>query len=116
MCSDLEKTIIDCLFKPDYAGGIVEIARAIYNSKSKIMFDQLLDYSIKFKSQAVIKRLGFILELLEIENSIITALQKRKSASFVLLDTELPKSGKMISRWSLQQNLETETIKSAIFT
>lgn len=34
MCSDLEKTFIDCLFKPDYAGGIVEIARAIYNSKN----------------------------------------------------------------------------------
>lgn len=29
-CSDLEKTFIDCLFKPDYAGGIVEIAKAIY--------------------------------------------------------------------------------------
>jgi predicted transcriptional regulator of viral defense system len=116
ICSDLEKTIIDCLFKPDYAGGIVEIAKAIYNSKNRIVFDKLLDYSIKFKSQAVIKRLGFILELLEIENSIITTLQKSKSASYVLLDTELPKSGKMISRWSLQQNLETETIKSAIFT
>jgi predicted transcriptional regulator of viral defense system len=34
----------------------------------------------------------------------------------VLLDTELPKSGKMISRWSIQQNIETETIKSAIYT
>ena len=116
MCSDLEKTFIDCLFKPDYAGGIVEIARAIYNSKNQIKFDKLLDYTIKFKSQAVIKRLGFILELLEIDNNIIPKLQKEKSASFVLLDTELPKSGKMISRWSIQQNLETETIKSAIYT
>lgn len=33
LCSDLEKTFIDCLFKPDYAGGIVEVARAIYISK-----------------------------------------------------------------------------------
>ena len=29
LCSDLEKTFLDCLFKPDYAGGIVEVARAI---------------------------------------------------------------------------------------
>ena len=85
-------------------------------SKNQIKFDKLLDYTIKFKSQAVIKRLGFILELLEIDNNIIPKLQKEKSASFVLLDTELPKSGKMISRWSIQQNLETETIKSAIYT
>ena len=115
-CSDLEKTIIDCLFKPDYAGGIVEVAKAIYISKEKIKFDTLLDYTQKFKSQAVIKRLGFLLELLEINNNITEELQKAKTASYVLLDTELPKSGKMISRWSIQQNLETETIKSAIYT
>ncbi len=37
-------------------------------------------------------------------------------ASYVLLDTELPKSEKLISRWSIQQNLETETIMSVIYT
>lgn len=116
MCSDLEKTIIDCLFKPDYAGGIVEIARAIYVSKDKIKYDKLLEYAQKFNSQAVLKRLGFLLETLEIDSGITERLQKAKTASYVLLDTELPKSGKMISRWSVQQNLETETIKSAIYT
>ncbi len=116
LCSDLEKTFIDCLFKPDYAGGIVEIARAIYTSKDKIKFNKLLEYAERFKSQAVIKRLGFLLETLEIETDIIPKLNKLKTASYVILDTELPKSGKMISRWSIQQNLEIETIKSAIYT
>lgn len=116
VCSDLEKTIIDCLFKPDYAGGIVEVARAIYTSKDKIEYDRLLEYAKKFDSQAVIKRLGFLLEILDINTIIIDNLQRLKSASYVLLDTELPKTGKLISRWSIQQNLEPETIKSAIFT
>ena len=116
MCSDLEKTIIDCLFKPDYAGGIVEIARAIYISKEKIKYNTLLEYAKKFDSQAVIKRLGFLLEILEINTNIIDELQKLKTTSNVVLDTELPKTGKRISRWSIQQNLETETIKSAIYT
>jgi predicted transcriptional regulator of viral defense system len=116
LCSDLEKTIIDCLFKPDYAGGIVEVARAIYTSKDKIKYDTLLEYAKKFDSQAVIKRLGFILEILDIKTHIIQELQQMKTASYVLLDTELPKAGKRISRWSIQQNLETETIKSAIYT
>ncbi len=116
ICSDLEKTFIDCLFKPDYAGGVVEVARAIYISKDKIKYSKLLEYSEKFQSQAVIKRLGFLLEMLEIETTIIGELQKIKTMSYVLLDTELPKTGKMISRWSIQQNLETETIKSAIYT
>lgn len=115
-CSDLEKTIIDCLFKPDYAGGIVEIARALTISASQIEFDKLLNYVQVFNSQAVIKRLGFLMELLEIRNPIIEQLLKMKTPSYVLLDTELPKFGKMISRWGIQQNLEAETIKSAIYT
>ena len=116
LCSDMEKTFIDCLFKPDYAGGIVEVAKAIYTSKGKIKYETLLDYIKKFDSQAVIKRLGFLLETLDIKNNIIDKLQKLKTASYVVLDTELPKTGKRISRWSIQQNLETETIKSAIYT
>jgi predicted transcriptional regulator of viral defense system len=115
-CSDLEKTIIDCLFKSDYAGGIVEIARAIYISRNQINFEKLLEYVKRFKSQAVVKRLGFLLEILDIKTSIIVDLQQLRTASYVLLDTELPRTGKMISRWSIQQNLETETIKSAIYT
>jgi len=116
ICSELEKTIIDCLFNPGYAGGIVEIAKAINMSKNQINFQKLLEYVIRFKSQAVIKRMGFLLELLDIKNNIIYELQQMKTASYVLLDTELPKTGKLISRWSIQQNLETETIKSAIYT
>ncbi len=116
LCSDLEKTLIDCLFKPDYAGGIVEIARALYTSRDKINYKKLLEYAEKFKSQAVIKRLGFLLETLELKTGIINKLQESKTASYIVLDTELPKSGKMISRWSIQQNLEIETIKSAIYT
>lgn len=115
-CSDLEKTIVDCLFKPNYAGGIVEVAKAIYLSKEKIKFARLLEYTEKFNSQAVIKRLGFLLELLEITTNITAKLKKIKTPSYVLLDTELPKSGKRISRWSVQQNLDSETIKSAIIT
>ncbi len=116
LCSDLEKTFIDCLFKPNYAGGLVEIGRAIYMSKDNINFGMLLDYAKKFNSQAVIKRLGFLLETLEIDNNIIDKLQNLKTASYVVADTELPKTGKRISRWSIQQNIETKTIKSAIYT
>ena len=116
LCSDLEKTFIDCLFKPDYAGGMVEVARALFTSKDKIKYDTLLAYAKIFDSQAVIKRLGFLLEMLDINSKIIDDLQQLKTASYVLLDTELPKTGKRNSRWRIQQNLETETITSAIYT
>lgn len=115
-CSDLEKTLIDCLFKPDYAGGIVEVGRALFMARTKIDFQKLFDYSQQFQSQAVIHRLGFLLETLEMGSSIIEQLQEAKSQVYVLLDTELPKQGKHSSRWHIQQNIDTETIKSALFT
>ncbi len=115
-CSDLEKTIIDCLYKPDYAGGIVEIAKALYMSKDKLKYTQLLDYVIKFNSQAVVKRLGYLLELLSIPAPIINELQKIRTNSITVLDTEAPKQGKIMSRWNIQQNVDIETIKSAIIT
>lgn len=115
-CSDLEKTIIDCLFKPGYAGGIVEIAKALYMARDKINYSVLLEYAIRFDSQAVIQRLGFLLELLDIHTEIVEKLQEMKTASYVLLDTELPKHGKRLSRWGIQQNLESDTIKSALYT
>ncbi len=115
-CSDLEKTFIDCLFKPDYAGGIVDVARALYQSKDVLKYDVLFSYAVRFKSQAVIKRLGFLLEELGIQSKIIPELQKMKTASYVLLDTKLPKSGKLLSRWSIQQNVETDTINLSIIT
>ncbi len=115
-CSDLEKTIIDCLFKPDYAGGIVEIARAIHTSRNQIQFIRLLEYAKRFKSQAVVKRLGFLLELMDVRSEITDHLQKIRSVSYVALDTELPKKGKMISRWSIIQNIEKETIEAAVYS
>jgi len=116
LCSDLEKTFIDCLFKPDYAGGIVEVARAIYMSKDKINYSKLLEYTERFQSQAVIKRLGFLLETLDIQTNILKELQESKTDSYVILDTELPRNGKLISRWSVQQNIGIDTIMSAIYT
>lgn len=86
-CSDLEKTIVDCLFNPDYAGGIVEIAKAIYQSKDKIKYDTVLDYVVRFKSQAVLKRLGFLLETLNIQTDMIEKFHALRKASYMVLDT-----------------------------
>ncbi len=116
LCSDLEKTIIDCLFKPDYAGGIVEIAKAIYESRDKLDFGKLLNYAIQFKSQSVIKRLGYLLELLDIPTDITKSLLTLRSNSYATLDTELPKDGKLLSRWKILKNIDEETIKSALYT
>jgi len=104
------------LFKPQYAGGITEIAKAIYKSKTKIDYPKLLDYAIHFNSQAVIKRLGFLLELLELENPVIDKLQKLRTNSFIALEPSYPKEGKTIFRWAIHLNIDNDSIFSPIYS
>ncbi len=79
---------------------LVELLKSqeLYISREKIEYDKLLEYVKKFQSQAVIKRLGYLLEILEIETDIIAKLYKIKTKSHVLLETELSNTGKMISK------------------
>jgi predicted transcriptional regulator of viral defense system len=76
----------------------------------------LLKYCIQFDSQAVLKRLGYIHDLLGIRNPIREELQKIKTGSVVSLDTELPNEGKYSGIWSIKENLDAETIRGAILT
>lgn len=117
-CSDLEKTLIDCAFKPDYSGGVSQLSHALYKSRFALKPEQLLDYINRFGSDAVIRRLGFLLEALDILPELARALKEQinKPTSYVLLDTALPKTGHMFSRWGIIQNLDLSTLQSVNFT
>lgn len=115
-CADLEKTLIDGLFRPHYAGGIIELGKAMYLAQDQLDMKRLFNYAQQFQSQAVIKRLGYLLELLDIQDPIVDKLQKLASRSFVVLDPEMPPSGKRMSRWRVQQNVTGDTIQAALLT
>lgn len=113
-CSDLEKTMIDCLYMPAYAGGIVEVAKALWMAREKLNYDKLLEYAKRFDSQVVMKRLGYLLDKLEIQTEIIEQLHGLRSATVSPLDTEVPNVGKISTKWSIRQNVDIETILNAI--
>jgi predicted transcriptional regulator of viral defense system len=115
-CSDLEKTFVDCLFQPQYAFGISEVSKALFFARNKLNFERLLEYVKRFGSQAVIKRLGFLLDLLEIRTPIVDQLFAIKTKSFVLLDPVMPAEGRMVSRWNVRVNTDTETLVSGIYS
>ena len=113
-CSDLEKTVIDCLYMPAYAGGIVEVAKALWMAREKLDYDKLLEYAKRFDSQVVMKRLGYLLDKLGIQTDIIEQLSGLRSAAVSPLDTEVPNAGKISTKWSIRQNIDIETILNAI--
>jgi len=115
-CSDLEKTIIDCLYKPAYANGIVEIVKAIYKSKEKINAGKMLSYLKRFDTQVVYKRLGFLLRHLNILQTLSSEIQSKLSSSYALLDPTLPKNGKHNSEWKMIDNIGIEAVLKSIET
>ena len=61
-----EKTILDSLDRPSYAGGIPEVAAMLKNGKGKITWKRLAEYAVRFKSHALVQRLGYLCETLEL--------------------------------------------------
>lgn len=117
MVSDLEKTIVDAVTRPHLSGGMVEVGKAIYETRDKINQDKLWDYFNQNESHAGIKRYLFICNLFDIIiNTHYIENLKNISTSFSLLDTSLPNQGKKNTKFGLKINLDTNTIKNAIYT
>jgi predicted transcriptional regulator of viral defense system len=117
MVSDLEKTIVDAVTKPQLCGGMVEVGKAIYETREKIKLDTLISYLTQNDSHVAIKRYLFICDLVGVQwTAHHEEMLKNIGTSFSLLDTTGPPQGRKDSRFGLKINVDTETIKNAIFT
>jgi len=115
-CSDLEKTFLDCLFKPDYAGGITEITKALYKSREKLQPTKFQEYLAKFNTQVVYKRLGFIIGTLELYPELQNFIAGKISSSYAPLDPSLDKHGNYSSKWGIIDNIDFKTVLDSIKT
>ena len=61
--TDPEKTVIDCIDRPDLAGGPAELTRIVYNAMGEIDHDKLVTAALAMKSTALLQRLGFLTDL-----------------------------------------------------
>ena len=99
--TDKEKTIIDCLDKPHYAGGIIEAAKALKNSS--LDYNQLSAYALRINNFAVVRRLGYLCERMGIPLN----LPHPRSKSYLLLDPTMPAKGENDAKWRLIINADT---------
>jgi len=115
--SDLERTIIDGLRQPEYCGGVTEVAKGLWMRHQDMQATKLVDYALRLGIGAVIRRLGYLLELYSIApEGELTRLRKALTATYVPLDPMLPKEGSHLRRWRLQLNVtpqELETVRTS---
>ncbi len=111
--SDRERTILDGLRQPQYAGGIPEVAKALWMSRKDIKVPQLLEYVQHFSSGVLRRRLGFLLELYAMASlAQLEPLRSKLTSTYDRLDPTLPKSGSFQARWRLQLNIGIDELKA----
>ena len=54
---------VDCIDRPDLAGGVSELARIVYNAMGEVDPDKLFASALAMKSTALLQRLGFLSDL-----------------------------------------------------
>jgi predicted transcriptional regulator of viral defense system len=113
--SDIERTVLDGLRQPEYCGGFSEVARGFWMRQADVDVDKLVNYALRLDVGAVFRRLGYLLEIYEIEaRKAIKRLRARLTATYVLLDPLLPPEGKFLARWKVRQNVSPEEIRAGV--
>ena len=115
--SDLERTILDCLNRPDLCAGVSQAAVGLWIRQDDFKWDILGRYARKLGRHSVAQRLGYLLDLFDLGiPSLIEDLQKMVASHYACLDPFLPAQGSYLARWRLRINIEPETLETIVRT
>lgn len=115
--SDPERTIIDGLRQPQYCGGVTEVAKGLWIRRQDLQIEKLVAYAKRIRVGAVLRRLGFLLEIYELgERRHLERLRRDLTATYSRLDPVLPAEGRRVRRWRLQLNVDPEELRAVVRT
>lgn len=105
--ADPARTVIDILDAPRLGGGIrhgAEILAAFLDDNDPAV---LIDYGDRLGNRAVFKRLGYLVEALDLDSeTLVGACRERVSAGISRLDPDGPSEGHRLTRWGLLVNAQ----------
>ena len=109
--SDPERTVIDGLRHPALVGGITEVAKGLWMKHEALNVGRLVDYARRLGVGAVIRRLGYLLDLYRLANTdTLDELRALLTDTYQRLDPLMPGEGKHLARWRLQLNVSPEEL------
>lgn len=106
--TDPSRTVVDLLAHPSWGGGIRQVGEMIteYFESSHRDEGLILNYGDRLGNRSVFKRLGHLLEQLEIHApDLIVESLERRSAGVSTLDPSVQAKGRITSRWGLRVNV-----------
>jgi predicted transcriptional regulator of viral defense system len=112
--SSPERTIIDCLDMPPYAGGISDVYLALSLARDIVAPQRVVEAALRLNRVSVIKRTGVLLQLSGLASEEeLQPLAERVDRTPHVLDPQQPRSGRLDPRWKIWMNVSPETLHEA---
>ena len=102
--TDLERTLLDGLNMPRYCGDFGEALHAFEMGAERVDMERITGYAARLGA-ATTRRLGWVLEHLDVEDSVVDNLSSVSSSGFHKLDPSGPDRGTYNRRWMILENL-----------
>ena len=118
MMAEPEKAVLDCLDRPQYAGDIPEVAAMLWRGKGRLVWPRLAEYALRFRSQALVQRLGYLVDSLNlpVDSDAREQLlhQTGKSTCYLGQPGRWPGGGRYNATWRVVDNVPREELLSEI--
>lgn len=106
--TDPEKTLIDAADRPDLTGGIRQLVRTLQEHWRELDWHKVDDYLSQFDSGAVVKRLGYLVDVLALpipdRDLRLQQWQEHLTAGIALLEPGSQQAGPTLRRWRIRDN------------
>jgi len=113
--STVAKTFFDCLFHPQYAGGLSEVLKSLHSAEA-MRWNEFRSYCKQFGSDSYCQKVGYLLELMEkhtgfeVPSSTISYLKSRVRTKTRLVPRL--EGGRLIKDWLVIDNVGKEKLLS----
>jgi len=110
--SDPEKTAVDSMDLPRHSGGIPEAAKSLHYLHD---WDKVIEYADRLGNRTVHKRLGYLIQRLDIDapSQTLRRLKAGISSGYVWLDPTAPKEALgRDATWRLKINVPEKALRS----
>lgn len=109
-----EATLFDCFDQPRYAGDFPDVLRAFANAT--LDNDQLIEYAKLLNNRAVTKRLGYLAELVHLNDlkPFIEFAHSQVNEKYSLIEAGAAEEGAFNNRWKIRLNIAEEDILNII--
>jgi len=109
--SDLERTIVDVMNRPEYAGGYEEIIRS-FQDLEKVNWKRLLKYLDRMGEKILFNRTGFVFDMLgkfmDTPEWLLKELEKRLSDNVYYFEKD--RKGTYIKKWKIIVDKRLENV------